>query len=78
MKEETFFANKLEVICTINSTMNSQSQLNCITSAGRLNFPIYKALVQTYKKKSKFKTGEPNQPLQSGLIAIMRYSLNSL
>ena len=44
MKEETFFANKLVLICTINSTMNRKNQLNCITSGGRLNFPIFKAL----------------------------------
>ena len=45
MKEEKKFANEIELICAINSTMNRQSQLDCITSAGRPNFPIYKALV---------------------------------
>ena len=44
MKEEKKFANEIELICAINSTMNRQSQLDCITSAGRPNFPIYKAL----------------------------------
>ena len=47
MKEETFFANKLELICIINSTINRKRQLNCITSAGRLNIPIHKALMHS-------------------------------
>ena len=46
MKEEKKFANEIELICAINSTMNRQSQLDCITSAGRPNFPIYKALTK--------------------------------
>ena len=53
VKDQRFFANKLELIYTINSTMNKQSQLNCITSAGRPNFPIYKALEEGGRETSQ-------------------------
>ena len=36
------------------------------------------SLFKHTQKKSKFKTGEPNQSLQSGLIAIMSYLLSEL
>ena len=52
MKEEKKFANEIELICAINSTMNRQSQLDCITSAGRPNFPIYKALLRSKNENS--------------------------
>ena len=66
MKEEKKFANEIELICAINSTMNRQSQLDCITSAGRPNFPIYKALILC----SKFKNGLSK--------IVTRLSLNSM
>ena len=53
VKDQRFFANKLELICTINSTMNRWSQLNCTTSAGRPNFPIYKALEEGGRETSQ-------------------------
>ena len=52
MKEEKKIANEIELICAINSTMNRQSQLDYITSAGRPNFPIYKALDEAKKNQN--------------------------